>query len=86
VDWGFECINTPLIFILNTHHNPPTGNKPLTSLKTNLPIDPAGTALFPNVALRGLVIEYVEARTREWEAAERRWQEWVAEQQGGQGQ
>ena len=34
----------------------------------------------PNVHARGLVLEYEEAKTREWVPAERRWREWAEEQ------
>jgi hypothetical protein len=33
------------------------------------------------VLVRSEVIEFKEAKTREWGAAERRWQEWMEEEQ-----
>jgi hypothetical protein len=45
--------------------------------------DATQSLLFPNVFVRGLVLEYKEAKTQEWEAAERRWREWVDEGQEG---
>lgn len=68
-------------------HNPttPTGGMPLTSPKTGLEIDgPAeeGAVLVPNFLVRSFVAKYKATKTREWEAAERRWREWAAEGQG----
>lgn len=61
----------------DSHHtHKQTGDKPLTSSKTNLKItDPRLAMLFPNVLARSQALEYREARTREWEAAERAWEE-----------
>ena len=36
---------------------------------------PEDARLVPNVHARGQVLEYEEAKTREWEPAERRWRE-----------
>ena len=59
-----------------THPHDNTEGKPLTSPKTNLEaVSPEDARLVPNVHARGLVLEYEEAKTREWEAAERRWRE-----------
>jgi hypothetical protein len=59
-----------------------TGNKPLTSPATNIEFKEEQSTLAPNVFVRGLVLEYTAAQTREWEAAERRWREQGGEQQG----
>ena len=70
-----------------TNHLPPshpttTEGKPLTAPKTNLEItDPTYAMLFPNVMARSQVLEYKEAKTREWEAAERAWQQKQAQEQ-----
>lgn len=50
-----------------------TESKPLTSPKTNLELDSVHAALFSNAMARSLVLEFMEAKTREWEAAEQRW-------------
>jgi hypothetical protein len=50
-------------------------DKPLTSPKTNLVIEPTQAILAPNVLVRGLVLEYKETKKREWEAAERQWRQ-----------
>ncbi len=71
---------------LTLHTNTPAGNKAVTSPKTNLRIDPNKIHLYPNVSIRSLAIEYKETKTREWEAAERRWQAWQAQQQQQQQQ
>ena len=66
--------------------SPPTGNKPLTSPKTNLVITiPALAMLFPNVLASGMVLDFKAAATCKWEEQERRWQEWAEKQQGQQG-
>jgi hypothetical protein len=70
----------------HARHVHKTGNKPLTSPKTNLQIDEGGAQLFPNVVVRGLMVEYKEAETREWAEAERRWREWAEGQQEQQEQ
>jgi hypothetical protein len=70
----------------NHTNTPQTGNKPLTSPSTNLPIiDAADTRLVPNVRARGQVLTYKAAKKQEWEAAEQRWREWMEEQGQGQG-
>jgi hypothetical protein len=75
---GADCLLNPSMHNLQPNTTPNTGNKPLTSPKTNLEFGEVGAQIFPNVLVRGFVIE---AATREWEAAERRWQQWNAEQQ-----
>ena len=47
-------------------------------------MDPARIILAENVHARGLVLEFKAAATREWEAAERQWEEKAAAA-GGQG-
>lgn len=59
-----------------------TGNKGVTSPKTNLKLDPKKAHVTENVTVRSLIIEYKEAKAREWEEAERRWRE----QQGVEGE
>jgi hypothetical protein len=54
-------------------------------------IEEAQAGLAPNVMARGLVLEYTAAKTREWQEAEQRWQQWAAAapeaaQNQGQGQ
>jgi hypothetical protein len=52
-----------------------TGGAPLKSPKTNVVIPAAQAILAPNVLIRSFVMEYKATKTREWEAAERRWRE-----------
>lgn len=75
--WGTESSSpTDTPYTVTT-----TGGLPLTSPTTNLELDAAQATLFPNVTLRGLVLEYREAKTREWETAERQWREWAKAQE-----
>jgi hypothetical protein len=63
---------------LDQPHTRHTGGLPLTSPKTNEQIEAAQALLFPNTTLRTLIVEYREAKTREWREAEQRWQQWAA--------
>ena len=53
-----------------------------TSPKTNLELDSVYAALSPNAMARSLVLEFMKAKTREWEAAEQRWQEQQQSREG----
>lgn len=60
IDFGNQKHNT-------THRQHHTDNKDPTSPTTNLPINPAQAYLTPNVHARGMVIEFKEAKEREWQ-------------------
>lgn len=67
-------------------HNPPfntnnhTGAQPLTSPATSVEIDATQVVLVPK-RVRGLISDFKATKTKEWEAAEQRWQAWTAEQE-----
>lgn len=85
VGWAqIRWIHFGLNQITNTTHNHNhnhTGGLELTSPKTGLTIEPALALLAPNVMARSQVLEYREAKTREWKAAERQWREWAEAQE-----
>ena len=60
---------TPLHINLITTQHSQTDGKPLTSPSTNLEISAELAILAPNVHVRGQVLEFRAAATREWEAA-----------------
>ena len=52
-----------------------TEDKPLTSPSTNLGISAEMAILAPNVLVRGQVLEFKAATTREWKALQREWEQ-----------